>query len=256
VEAEIDVERAQAALDKRWRLVYRREVDSTMTLARELAAAGAAEGTVALADAQRAGRGRMGRTWISQGGVNLYLTAIVCPPLAALRQLAMIAPLAVAEGVEAACGLRAEVKWPNDVQLAGLKVSGVLIDAEVRGDQPALAFVGIGINVNLDPAGTPELRDVATSLRAQLGHPLPREDVLVAVLSRFGQLLDESERGGSVRERWRARLNTLGKRVSLRAGDTVVTGLALDVSEDGGLILEQSDGSCAVFTAGEVTLRV
>ncbi|HLZ69289.1 MAG TPA: biotin--[acetyl-CoA-carboxylase] ligase [Dehalococcoidia bacterium] len=252
---EIDVERVQASLSERWRLVYRREVDSTMTVARALANAGAPAGTVVLAEEQTAGRGRMGRSWVSVGGVNLYFTAILRPSLTVLRQLAMVVPLAVAEGVEAVCPVRTEIKWPNDVQMDGLKLSGVLIDAELRGDEPALALVGVGINVNFAAGSVPELRGIATSLSERLGQPLERGEVLRAVLMRLATLLDESERGGAVRDRWRARLNTLGRRITVRAGETIETGLAVDVTDDGGLVLERDDGSRAVLAAGEVTLH-
>jgi BirA family biotin operon repressor/biotin-[acetyl-CoA-carboxylase] ligase len=254
--AEIDVARVQAAVGERWRIVYRREVDSTMTLARELAEHGAPAGSVVLTDAQTAGRGRLGRSWVSEPGVNLYFTVILRPSREVLRQLAMLTPLAVAEGIDAASSVYTEIKWPNDVQLGGRKVSGVLIDAEVRGEEPALALVGIGINVNFDPSTVVELRGIATSIRAELGRPVAREDVLIAVLDRLGALLDACERGGSVREAWRARLNTLGRAIALRAGDRIERGRAVDVSEDGGLVLERADGTRQVFAAGEVTLSV
>lgn len=253
---EPDLARVQTALGERWRIVYRREVDSTMTLARELAIAGAAAGTVVLADAQSAGRGRLGRNWVSEPGVNLYFTAVLRPSLSVLRQLAMLTPLAVAEGIEAAAAVTAAIKWPNDVQLGGRKVSGVLIDAEVRGDEPALALVGVGINVNFDPAAVPELRELATSIHAALGRPVAREAVLSAVLTRMAALLEICEGGGSVHEAWRARLNTLGREIALRAGDRIERGKALDVSEDGGLVLELADGSRRVYAAGEVTLSI
>ncbi|HZQ35110.1 MAG TPA: biotin--[acetyl-CoA-carboxylase] ligase [Dehalococcoidia bacterium] len=254
--AEIEIARVQAAVGDRWRLVYRREVDSTMTMARELAECGAPAGTVALADAQRAGRGRLGRSWVSEPGVNLYFTVVLRPALDVLRQLAMLTPLAVAEGIERAAGVNTEVKWPNDVQIGGRKVSGVLIDAEVRGSEPALALVGIGINVNFDSSAVPELREVATSIRAVLGRPVPREAVLAAVLGRMAALLDRCSSGGSVRDAWRARLNTLGREIALRAGERIVRGRAVDVSEDGGLVLQLADGMREVFAAGEVTLSV
>lgn len=254
--AEFDLPRVQAAIGERWRLVYRREVDSTMTLARELADGGAPAGTVVLADAQSAGRGRLGRSWVSEPGVNLYFTAVLRPSLELLRQLAMLTPLAVAEGIEAAAGVTAEIKWPNDVQIGGRKVCGALIDAEVRGEERAVALVGIGINVNFDPTTVPELREIATSLRAALGRPLPREEVLIAVLERMAALLDLCARGGSVREAWKERLNTLGREIALRAGDRIERGRAVDVSDDGGLVLALADGSRRVFAAGEVTLSV
>lgn len=253
---EIDVTRVQAAVGERWRIVYRREVDSTMTLARELAEQGAPAGSVVLADAQTAGRGRLGRSWVSEAGVNLYFTLILRPSLDLLRQLAMLTPLAVTEGIELAAGVTTAIKWPNDVQIGGRKVSGVLIDAEIRGDEAALALVGIGINVNFDPGSVPELREIATSIRAALGRSLAREAVLIAVLNRLAALLDACERGVSVREAWRARLTTLGREIALRAGDRIERGRAVDVSEDGGLVLEGADGVRRVFAAGEVTLSL
>ncbi len=252
----IDVARLQAAVGERWRIVYRREVDSTMSLARELAEQGAPAGSVVLADAQTAGRGRLGRSWVSEAGVNLYFTLILRPSLELLRQLAMLTPLAVAEGIELVAGVTTEIKWPNDVQIGGRKVSGVLIDAEIRGDEAALALVGIGINVNFDPERVPELREIATSIRAAIGRPLARDAVLIAVLNRLAALLDACERGASVREAWRARLNTLGREIALRAGERIERGRAVDVSEDGGLVLEGADGVRRVFAAGEVTLSL
>lgn len=263
--ADLDIARVNALLNAgagpetrgglAWRIVYEREVTSTMDVARALAAGGAPAGVVVVADEQTAGRGRLGRTWVSVGGVNLYFTALLRPSLAALRQLAMIAPLAVAEGIGDVTGLHAEIKWPNDVQLDGLKCSGVLIDADVRGDDAMLALVGIGLNVNLDPAQTPELSGIATSLRATLGHLVEREAVLAAVLRRFGELLALVDAGESVRSRWRERLNTLGRSVRVRMGAAIEAGVVVDVAEDGSMELERADGSRVLIAAGEVTLR-
>jgi len=238
-----------------WRVVYQREVSSTMDVARALAERGEPAGAVAVADEQTAGRGRLGRSWVSAAGGNLYFTVLLRPTLAGLRQLAMIAPLAVVEGIGDVTGLHAEIKWPNDVQLDGLKCCGVLIDADVRGDAPALALVGIGLNVNVDPAQTPELSGIATCLRVALGRSVEREAVLAAVLGRLAELLALVERGESARPRWRARLNTLGRAVRVRIGAEIETGVVVDVAEDGSLELERADGSRILIAAGEVTLR-
>jgi BirA family biotin operon repressor/biotin-[acetyl-CoA-carboxylase] ligase len=259
VAQEIDVERLLAATTGRpgfWRPFFFREVTSTMDVARKLAEGGAQAGTVVIANAQTAGRGRLGRAWSSASSANLYFTILLRPRLQLLRRLAMVAPLAVAEGIEAATGLAPEIKWPNDVQIGGLKCSGILIDSEMRGDTPAYALVGIGINVNYDPSAEPDLAGVATSIAACTGEPVDREIVLASVLDRMAVLMDCVERGDPVQPRWKARLNTLGRTVNVRGGDKVETGVVEDVTDEGSLVLRRADGSSVVVAAGEVTLRV
>lgn len=238
-----------------WRIAFHGEVTSTMDLAREAAEAGAAAGSVVVADSQSAGRGRLGRSWVSSAGVNLYLTVLLRPSLALLRQLAMVVPLAVAEGIRDATGLEPAIKWPNDVQLDGRKCGGVLIDSQIQGDDGAVALVGVGVNVNLRPAAVPELAEIATSVAAELGHDVAREPLLAAIINRLAELCAAVEAGESVRDRWRARLNTLGRAVRVRSGETVEAGVVEDVAEDGSLRLRRQDGSLAVIAAGEVTLR-
>jgi len=251
----LNVDRVRAALPPGWRLEYHRVVTSTMDVAREAALAGATEGHVVLAEEQSAGRGRQGRAWRSVPGANLSFTVVLRPDLTTAARLAMLVPLAVAEGVERATGLQPAIKWPNDLQLGGRKVCGVLIDLETVGDALAFALVGIGLNVNHDPSDQPELREIATSLSAVAGHPLDREAVLIATLDRLHALLDEARAGVDIRSRWRSRLAMLGKEVTIRGGETVEYGIAEDVDDDGSLILRRPDGTRAVFAAGEVSLR-
>lgn len=254
----IDLARIRAGLygpARAWWVHYQREVGSTMDVARELAVAGAPAGTVVLADAQTAGRGRLGRGWVSEPGTNLYFTVVLRPSLELLRRLAMVVPLAVAEAIERVSGLQAEIKWPNDVQLGGLKCSGVLIDSEVQGNEPTFTLAGIGINVNSDPGRLPELRDIATSVARAAAQPASREDLLAAVLSGLAELCEAAPAGAPVQERWKARLNTLGRSVNVRSGATLESGVVEDVSEDGTLRLRRPDGSLASIPAGEVTLR-
>jgi BirA family biotin operon repressor/biotin-[acetyl-CoA-carboxylase] ligase len=255
----LDLSRVKARLQggaSDWTIEQFERVGSTMDIARERALAGAAAGTVVAAELQTAGRGRLGRSWISLAGSNLYFTVVLRPSLQALRRLAMIAPLAVAEAIDTDSGLHAEIKWPNDVQLNGLKCSGVLIDAEVQGKRPAFALVGIGINVNLDMAAVPELHVIATSIAAQLGRPVDREDILAATLSNLAALCDAVERNESVQDRWKARLNTLGREVRVTSRESVDSGRVEDVNEEGSLLLRRADGTLVSIAAGEVTLRV
>ncbi len=257
--AVLDLDRVRSGLAGAaagWSIETHGEVGSTMDLAREYATAGCESGRVVVAESQTAGRGRLGRTWISAPGVNLYFTVVLRPTITLLRRLAMIAPLAVAEGIEAVTGLTAEIKWPNDVQLNGLKCSGVLIDSEVRGDLPLFALAGIGINVNLDPLASPYLTGIATSPGAVLGRPVSREDMLAATLSKLAALCESVDRGERVHGRWKSRLNTLGRRVQVTSLYSVDAGVVEDVDEDGSLCLRRDDGTLVVIAAGEVTLRV
>ncbi|GBD12798.1 Bifunctional ligase/repressor BirA [bacterium HR24] len=253
-----DLSRLEQLLDTRYvgrRLVYYSSVGSTQDIARREAEAGAPEGTLVLADEQTAGRGRLGRSWASPPGQNLYLTLVLRPPLEVLKRLTIVAPLAVARAVADTTGIQAGIKWPNDVWIGRRKLAGVLLESEVQGGQVRYCLLGIGINVNMDVEAIPDLAEIATSLRRELGREVPREDVLASLLHHLEALYEEARGGGPVLEEWRARLITLGQEVTVRFGDQVEEGLAEDVDEEGRLLLRRRDGSRIAIEAGDVTLR-
>lgn len=233
-------------------LIYEPTVASTMDVAREEAQAGCPEGTVVLADEQTKGRGRLGRAWVSPPGDNLYLTVVLRPSAARLRGLSIVSALAVVEAIEEVSGLRAAVKWPNDVQLSGKKVAGILIESEVAGDEVRFALVGAGINVSLDVSQIDEIRHIATSLAAELGRPVSREELVAALLGRLERLYLAPEDAYGL---WKADLETLGRRVRVQFGETVEEGVAEDAAADGSLILRRDDGSRVRIEAGDVTLK-
>lgn len=235
------------------RIVYETSCDSTMNVARREAGSGAPEGTVVVVEEQTAGRGRFGRTWVSPAGKNLYLTIVARPPVDRLRVLTMAAPLAVCHAVQEVAGVEAAIKWPNDVLVAGRKLSGVLVESETAGSDLRFALTGIGVNVNLDISSAPEIATIATSLLDQTGAEVPRESVLAALLNQF-ETLYESPLSTLV-EGWRSRLETLGRDVTVTIGDESHAGVAEDVDDSGNLILRLADGSTMMFEAGEVSLR-
>ncbi len=237
------------------RAIYRRSVTSTMDVARYEAAAGAPEGAVVIADEQTAGRGRLGRRWVSPPGTNLYLSVILRPPATHLRQLSIITPLAICQAVEEVTGLAARIKWPNDVLIDQRKVGGVLLDAEIVGDRVQYAVAGIGLNVNFDPSTYEEIREIATSLKRELGREVSREAVLAALLNHLEQLYEGALRGEDVEQAWKERLETLGKSVRVHFADRVEEGVATDTDSDGALILRRDDGTTVRIEAGDVTLR-
>ena len=241
------------------RLVVVERTTSTMDLAAREAASGAPEGTVVVAEEQTEGRGRFGRPWISPMGAALYVSILLRPPTGLLPGVNMAAPLAAAAATSDVAQVEAEVKWPNDVQVRGRKLAGVLVDAASGASGTGYAIVGVGLNVNLDVAAHPEIAETATSLRGEAGREVSRLDVLAALLSRFEMLYDRLKAGESLLGEWRGRLNVIGRRAVVTfpglPGAPPIEGVAEDVDLDGALLLRKDDGAVERLIAGEVSLR-
>jgi BirA family biotin operon repressor/biotin-[acetyl-CoA-carboxylase] ligase len=170
--------------------------------------------------------------------------------------MVMTASLAVAETVEAVSELPAAIKWPNDVLINGKKVCGIIAETGKGQETPDFAVVGIGLNVNINMEACPEIKDIATSLSAEAGREFSRVEVLRQLLARFEYWYQGLDGAGRVFEAWRARLVTLGKRVTARAGSRLYEGLAEDVAPDGTLMLRLADDRILKLPAGDVSLRL
>src|SRR5512143_704887 len=158
--------------------------DSTNRVAMEMAENGAKHGTVVVADAQTAGRGRMGRRWVSPAGKNLYVSLLLRPsvPTVDAPQLALVAGIALADAVEEV-GVPAFLKWPNDLYCGGRKAAGILAEMASDPDGVRHVVIGVGLNVNMEETDIPsDLRDKATSLRIHAGRVFRRVDVLARLL--------------------------------------------------------------------------
>ena len=236
------------------RVICYPKLTSTNDVAKREAQQGAIEGTVVVADEQTAGRGRIKRLWLSPRG-SLALSVVLYPSLSCLPSLIMVASLAVVHCIEKITGLKAQIKWPNDVLINDKKICGILIESEVRGRQVDLAVIGIGINVNLNPSDFPEISPTATSLSHELGRDVSRLDILRCLLAETERLYLALPGGDSVYQQWRDNLVTLGKKVRVRSGETTYNGVAESVARDGSLLLRQPDGSLTKIVAGDVTLR-
>lgn len=232
-------------------LVVKDVTGSTNDDAKALAGAGAGHGTAVLADRQTAGRGRLGRSWSSPAGENLYLSIIWRAGLAEAvpPTMTLAAGLAVSEALDRFVPTPTSVKWPNDVRHRGRKLAGVLTEAMFRGAQPTAVVLGVGVNVRGERVA-PEIADVATTLRMVSGGDVSRAEVLRAVLASLDETLGAlMERGfGAVRGRLLARCETVGARVTV--GD--VTGVATGVDDDGALLVRGDDGVARAVRAGEV----
>ena len=234
------------------RVICYPRLTSTMDVAKREAQRGAVAGTIVIADEQTAGKGRLKRVWLSPQG-SIALSVILYPSMVYLLSLIMLASLAVAHSIEAVTGLKAQVKWPNDVLINGKKVGGILIESGVRGKIVDYAIIGIGVNVNLRLSDFPEIQSTATSLSGELGEDVSRLEVLRHLLVEMERLYLTLQGGGSIYEEWRDSLVTLGKRVRVKSGKAVYEGIAESVARNGSLLLRHSDGSLTEIVAGEAT---
>jgi BirA family transcriptional regulator, biotin operon repressor / biotin---[acetyl-CoA-carboxylase] ligase len=236
-----------------------RQVGSTNTVARELAEAGAPNGTVVTAEEQTAGRGRQGRSWTAPPGSALLFSAIVRPLGKRHPLLPLAVPLAVCETAERLRpGVECKVKWPNDVHLDGRKLAGILIEAR---PQEEWAVLGIGLNLTIAEAEFPaELRDTATSLsadsravrnvrQADIRNSAAIADEARVALSEALERWVEADSAAILAE-WRKRDTLLGREVSWEQG----SGVAEGIDERGYLLVRLADGDRAALGAGDVHL--
>jgi BirA family transcriptional regulator, biotin operon repressor / biotin---[acetyl-CoA-carboxylase] ligase len=237
-------------------LVHLDETTSTNDRARELAIAGAPSGTVVLAEAQSAGRGRQGRSWTAPRGSGLTLSALVrfdSPADRALALLPLAAALAVCEACEAVARVTCAIKWPNDVQARGRKLAGILTEAR---PQSGWAVVGIGLNVNVTSDELDhELRATATSLRIETGEEIDRRLALELLLARAGSWVSREAGAESLLDAYRERDALYGKRIGWNAGGARQAGEARGIDDEGRLVVYGDAGEPVVLEAGEVHLE-
>ncbi len=225
---------------------YLGRTTSTQDELRAWAEAGASEGAVVLAEQQTGGRGRRGRPWVSPPGAGLYFSVLLRPrlPLTELLRLSLAAGVALAETAEVG-GL----KWPNDLLAPdGRKLAGVLVEADLRGEEVRYLLLGIGLNVHRAP-----LPPEAAFLEAYRPG-LRRVDLLARLLARLEYWYDRLPEAEAVCEAWRRLSNTLGRPVRIDTPTGPVEGLAEDLEPSGALRVRLPDGTARTISAGDVAL--
>lgn len=238
--------------DVRWH----RSVPSTMDIAAALATQGAAHGVVVAAEQQTAGRGRRGSPWQSPPGAGLYFSFIVRPtlqvpgpkPQAPLSLLTLAAGVAVRDGIAAASGLQAELKWPNDLLVAKRKFAGILAEGIAIGTPEQAVIVGVG--VNLQPASfPPDVAARATSIEGELGRAVDRHTVLAAMLDALSaRLAALDQNAGDILQAWRAASpSAVGTGVEWDGHRGVTAGI-----DDTGALLVKTASGVERIIAGEL----
>ena len=232
--------------------------DSTQARLRELADKGAGEGTVAIALQQSSGKGRMGHSWSSPKG-GLWFSLLLRPSfrVSEIYKLTLLFGVAVARALEG-YGIKPRLKWPNDILVGGKKICGILIETSAEPDRIEYVAVGIGLNVNFPASDLPsEFNARSASLCAILGRRLDRADLLTRILFESEGLYLGALREGfqSTIEGWRVISCTIGREVSVYSYDRTVSGVAVDIDQDGSLIIKTKEGKKEKVYSGDVVFN-
>ena len=234
-------------------IVYEDTVTSTMDVAFQLGMKGAAEGTVVCAESQTRGRGRLGRTWASPKGKGITFSILLRPklPPLAVAKLTLLCGVAVSDAIKKITGLEVNIKWPNDILIENKKLAGILTELNAEMDRVKFVIVGIGLNVNTSGSQLPE---GATSLKNETKQTFSRVIVFQEILREIEKwyLATHSEGFSSLLQRWKELSVTLGKWVKVTDPSGKYEGEAINIDEDGGLLIRQDSGVVVKKMAGDV----
>lgn len=239
------------------RIKYVDELDSTQTTAKQLVAAGAAEGTVVIAEHQTQGKGTRGKAWHSPKGKGIWMSIVLKPPIPALyiSQLTLLSAVALCRTINKQLGLNIGVKWPNDLLIDGKKVSGILLESSSEDDRLRYVIAGVGISVNITKDDFPkELHDKATSLQIETGERIAREQLLCAFLTQFEQLYElYLDKGfAPIKSLWEALSVSLDRPIEVHSAFGFISGIAKGLDETGALLVTEDDGQVKKIFSGDV----
>jgi len=242
-------------------VIYLDEVDSTNSYLKQLAAQGAPHGTVVIADAQSGGRGRMGRSFVSEAGRGLFLSLLLRPEGEALQNvttLTSFAAVCVCEAIEAVTGVEPSIKWVNDILVDDRKLCGILLEMSMVAElgQVDYVVVGIGINVHYQGLDFPaELRDRVTSLAMLTEKPVSRAKLAAELIDRLARMYDSLADPSDYVARYRGRSATVGREILVLRGEESCPAFAEGIAEDCGLQIRYPNGGREVLYYGETSIR-
>lgn len=241
------------------KIYYFNTLDSTNKKAKEIAQ-DEEEGTVIIAEEQTQGKGRMGRSWISPKGKGIWMTMILKPDLEPMKvpKMTLIAAAAVHKALNK-LGIKSQIKWPNDILVDGKKVCGILTEMSGELNMVNYVIMGIGINVNLDEEDIPdELKDIAGSLKLTTGKKINRKELAANILNEFEKLylsFKEEDNIEEVLKICKENSILLGEEVRIIRGNNIRIGKAIDINDNGELVVKFEGDLVENIMAGEVSLR-
>lgn len=235
------------------KIYYFEALSSTMDTAIQLGMNGSAEGTLVLSESQTKGRGRLGRSWSSPKYKGIYLSLILKPKILPFEApvLTLLSAVSICEAIRDSCGLKVDIKWPNDILIQNKKLGGILTEMSAEMDKINFVVIGAGINVNNDKK---DLIKGATSLKNEKKENLDRIGLLQEIMRKIesNYLLLTRKGPEPIIEKWREHNITLGRRVKVYSQKEHFEGEAVDIDKDGGLLLRNDNGLVAKITVGDV----
>jgi BirA family transcriptional regulator, biotin operon repressor / biotin---[acetyl-CoA-carboxylase] ligase len=236
------------------------QTTSTNDIIEKLARDGVREGAVVFAESQTKGRGRLGRLWLSPSGKGLWFSVLLRPQLPPQQttQLTVATATALRRAIATQTGVKAEIKWPNDVLVQGRKVAGILTELNAEVDRVKYVILGMGVDVNQAASDFPaELRKLVTSLKVESGKAISRPELAVAILHELDHDYARIGNGefSAVADEWEKHCTTLGRQVTIRIGERRQQGRAEALGEDGALLLRTEHGHLERILGGDVTLE-
>lgn len=239
-------------------IAYHDSVTSTQTIAHKLVNEDVKEGVVVVADEQTAGKGRLGRKWVSPKRSAIALSLILKPKLDFRQapQLTLVTAVAVTRAVKQVTGVEMEIKWPNDLLLKGKKVCGILTEMQADPDRIQSIIIGIGLNVNQQHFSE-EIAELATSLQKETGHTFDRAEIIAEILKEFAWLYETYLTKGFsfVKPLWEAYEITIGKEIVARTAANTKTGLAIGIDDEGVLLLQDDNQEVHRIYSADITIE-
>ena len=238
---------------------YFPELKSTNIMAKEKALhieERIAEGTLIITERQSAGKGRLGREWFSPAG-GIWLSIILYPQLSPsyISRITLMTAVAAVKAIEICTQIEPQIKWPNDILINEKKVCGILTEMSAELDIINWVVVGIGVNVNIDHQRFPEdIQANTISLKEVSGEEVLRVKLAQTFLQEFEKYYEKLKRKefSSILKEWKLYSHTLGKKIRVDMGERIITGEAIDINEEGALILKKEDGELIKIISGTI----
>lgn len=241
------------------KIFYFPELESTNIIAKVKASPrveGINEGTIIIAERQSAGKGRWGRRWFSPVG-GIWLSIILYPQLSPsyIPRITLMTAVAIVKAMERCAQIKAQIKWPNDILINEKKVCGILTEMSAELDMINWIVVGIGINANINQGEFPEdIKDNSVSLKEILGKKISRVSLVQILLEEFEKYYERLKRRefSSILKEWKLYSHALRRKIKINMGEKIITGEAIDINEEGALILKKEDGELLEIISGTI----
>lgn len=239
-------------------IIFLDTVSSTNSYAKKLAEEGGKSGTVVVAESQTGGRGRFGRNFYSPKNEGAFFSVIIRPKidLSEASMITCFTAVAVCNGIEKASGFRPKVKWTNDILLGGKKICGILTELSLTAETNLVDYIIIGIGININNTAFPdEIKEIATSILLETKRRQKRALLVANILDELDFILNNEWDKKQLIAQYRKDMAILGKEIIIINGENKTNATALNIAEDGSLMVKLNDGTIKTINSGEISIK-